>query len=161
MSGQNWVTVRTVACLMASVLVIAYAARASTSPEPTIGRGFGFVYDPVQEITLVGTVKRLVSQPAGSPIGLHLLIFSDGKVVDVHLGPYVAKENQQALRAGELVQVIGVNENVHGKNILLARQLVFHGRLVTVRNERGFLVRNLESSRKIHDGRPVMNGGIQ
>ena len=162
MTGRNWVTSRTVACLMASVLFIAHAARASTFPEPMIGRGFGFAYDPVQELTLVGTVKRLVSQPAaGSPIGLHLLIFSDGKVVDVHLGPYVSKDNQQALHTGELVQIIGVNENVHGKNGLLARQLVFHGRLVTVRNERGFLVRNLESSSKIRGSEPAVSGGIQ
>jgi len=147
---------------MASVLFIVIAARGASSREPAIGQGFGFAYDPVQEITLVGVVKRLVSQPAtGSPIGLHLLILSDGKVVDVHLGPYVSRENQRALRAGELVQVIGVNENVHSKNVLLARQLVFHGHLVTVRNERGFLVRNRESLRKVHDSKTVMNGGIQ
>jgi len=155
-------TARTFACLMVLVLVIVLAAQAATSPQSAATRGLGFTYDPAQEVTIVGAISGFVSQPAsGSPVGLHLLISSGGKVVDAHLGPFVSKENQQALHTGQLVQIVGVNENVHGNNVLLARQLIFHGRLVTVRNERGFLVRTLVSHRGIHDGNPTANGGTR
>jgi hypothetical protein len=155
-------TARTLVCFVAGVLFIVSAAQAAISPQSTVTRGFGFAYDPAQEITLVGTVRGFVPQPApGSPPGLHLLISSGGKVVDAHLGPYLSKENQKALQTGQLVQIIGVNENVHGKKVLLVRQLIFHGRLMTVRNERGFLVRDLSSTRKIRDGKSAVNGGIQ
>jgi hypothetical protein len=144
------------------LLTIGLAAQATTPSEPTVGRGFGFVYDRTREVALVGTVKGFISQSAaGSPLGLHLLVLSSGKLLDAHLGPYLSEQNGLALHAGDLVQIVGVNDNVHGKNVLLARQLAFHGRLVTVRNERGFLVRNVGPSRKIRNGKPTGNGGIQ
>jgi hypothetical protein len=147
---------------MVLVLGIVLAAQATTSSQSAAARGVGFTYDPAQEITIVGAISAFVSQPApGSPVGLHLLISSGGKVVDAHLGPFVSEENQQALHTGQLVQIVGVNENVHGKNVLLARQLIFDGRLVTVRNERGFLVRNVVSHRRIHDANPAVGGGAQ
>jgi hypothetical protein len=155
-------TARARACLMVLVLVIVLAAQATTSPQSAAPRGVGFAYDPAQEITMVGTVRGFASQPAsGGLVGLHLLISNEGKVVDAHLGPFVSEENQHALHTGQLVQIIGVNENVHGKNVLLVRQLIFDGRLVTVRNERGLLVRDLVSHRAIHDGNPAANGGTR
>jgi hypothetical protein len=147
---------------VAGALFIASAAQAVTSSQSSVTRGFGFAYDPAQEITLVGTVKASVSQPApGSPAGSHLLISSGGRVVDAHLGPFLSKENREDLKPGQLVQITGVNEKAHGKTILLVRQLIFSGRQVTVRNERGFLVRNLGSPRKIRDGKPTTFGGTQ
>ncbi|MGB9235522.1 MAG: hypothetical protein WCC04_14015 [Terriglobales bacterium] len=155
-------TAWTLAYLATGVLFISFAAQAGTLPEAGMARGIGFAYDATKEITVAGTVKGFVSQPsAGSPAGSHLLISSNGQTVDVHLGPYVSRENQQALHAGQLAQVIGVRENVHGKKVLLARQLIFNGRLVTVRNERGFLVRNLVPGRKNGDAKHAGNGGIQ
>ena len=40
------------------------------------------------------------------------------------------------------MQVVGISQTVKGKSYLLARQLVFSGGLVTIRNEHGFLVRS-------------------
>ena len=57
------------------------------------------------------------------------------------------------------MQVVGVRENVHGKNVLLARQLIYGGRQVTVRNERGFLVRPA-SHPEVHYGKAA-NGGVR
>ncbi len=151
---------RSFVCLMGLTFVTAIAVWAANPPQSAAPRGLGFTYDPAREITLVGTVKGFVSTPAKSPVGLHLLLSSGGKVVDAHLGTFVSEENQQALHTGQLVQIIGVNENVHGRNFLLARQLIFDGRLVTVRNERGFLIRSL-TSRKIHDGNPAVSGGTR
>jgi hypothetical protein len=153
---------RTLACVAALLLAAVAAAQATTVKQPSsLGKGLGFAYDLTHEITFVGTVQSVVSRPAhGSPFGFHLLVSTSGKVVDAHLGPYISKENQEALHIGELVQIIGVNERVHGRNVLLARQLVFAGRQVTVRNERGFLVR-AASQHKISDGNRAVNGGTQ
>ena len=150
------------ACVAASLFFIGFPAQATASSESAVGRGLGFAYEPAKEITVIGTVKSLVSTPAlVSPLGLHLLISSAGKVIDIHLGPYLSKEDQEGLQVGQLVQIVGVNESVHGKKVLLARQLIFDGRLVTVRNERGFLVRNSGSSHKSREGRAAGNGGAQ
>jgi hypothetical protein len=128
------------------------AFTAKANAELSAGQGLGFAYDPKQEITLIGTVKGFASPTPRSRAGLHLLISSGGQIVDTHLGPYISTSDQQALESGELVQIVGVNERVRGTNVLLARQLIFHGHLVTVRNERGFLIRNIVSHRTLHTG---------
>jgi len=153
-------TARAFACLAACMLFVAAAQAAAPRPA-SVAKGFGFAYDPAKEITVVGTVAQVVTQPAhGSPMGMHLLISSSGKEVDAHVGPFLSKENREALKPGQLVQITGVNENVHGKNILLARELIFSGRQVTVRNERGALVRNVANRRR-PSGKPVHFGGNQ
>jgi hypothetical protein len=62
-------------------------------------------------------------------------------MVDAHLGPYLTKDTQEALHAGLPMQIVGAVEEHNGKSFLLARQLIFAGRTVTVRSENGFLVR--------------------
>jgi len=153
---------RTLAWAAAVLILLAAAAQATNVAEPTAGRGLGFAYDQSREITLVGTLQQLVTKPAkGSPIGLHLLVSTDGKVVDAHVGPYLSKENQQALHVGQSVEIVGVNETIRGKNVLLARQLTFGGRQVTVRSEHGLLVRPVPGARKVVNSRRAQNGGNQ
>ena len=142
MTGTTQRTARALACVAACMLLAALPAHASASEEATsAGRGFGFVYDPAREVTLVGTVKEFDTHHiAGSPMGLHVLISTSGKTVDTHIGPVFSKQIRETLHVGELVQVVGVHETVHGKDVLLVRQLIYGGRQVTVRNERGFSV---------------------
>jgi hypothetical protein len=161
-------SVRTLAWVAAVMLLLAAAALATNVAEPrSAGQGLGFPYDQSREITLTGTLQQLVTHPAkGTPMGLHLLVSTDGNVVDAHVGPYLSKANQEALRVGQPIQIVGVNENVHGKNVLLARQLVYGGRQVNVRNERGLLLLGTPAVRhhgpsKISDGKRLGNGGNQ
>jgi len=72
---------------------------------------------------------------------MHLLIAGSQGVVDAHLGPYLDSDTRTALREGTLVQIVGAMETSRGKNVLLARELVFRGRTVTIRNAQGFLIR--------------------
>jgi hypothetical protein len=161
MIPTNHRTARALACMAACIFLAVSSANASASKDPSApARGFGFVYDPAREVTLVGTVQEFVTQHiAGSPMGLHVLISTSGKTVDAHIGPVLSKQLQETLHVGELVQVVGVRENVHGKNVLLARQLIYGGRQVTVRNERGFLV-SLASHPEVHHG-TAGNGGVR
>jgi hypothetical protein len=153
-------TARASILLMAAILLAIGAQAASDTESSDVGKGFG-TYDSAQEITVVGTVQEVVDHPApGSAVGLHLLISTEGKTVDAHLGPFVSRENREALALGQSVEIVGANVNVHGQNVLLARQLVIAGHSVTIRNERGFLVREVHR-RATQISKPAANGGAQ
>jgi len=98
-------------------------------------------YDKAHEITLNGTIEKVITEPAaGSPFGLHLMVAGADGAVDAHLGPYMTREVREALQAGTPVQIVGAMGTFGGKSYLMARQVIFSGRLVTVRSENGFLV---------------------
>jgi hypothetical protein len=101
-----------------------------------------FAYDKAHEITFNGTISQVVSHPAkGSLLGTHMMVASGGTTRDVHLGSYLSKEvTKGVLRPGQPVQIVGMNMTLHGKTVVLARQVITGGRVITVRNENGFLV---------------------
>lgn len=153
---------RTMAWLVAFLLSTLAAQAGNPSQSFSAGQGSGFAYDPAKETTVVGTIKEFVTHPVpGTPVGLHILISASGETVDVHLGPYLAKDIQEALKTAPMVQVVGSTASLHGKEILLARELVFSGRQVTIRNERGFLIRQRVLRRGSSDNKPAPNGGAQ
>ncbi len=123
-------------------VIITIQPNAQTAADSRAQQPARFGYDKGHETTLNGSVEEVITKRvAGSPIGIHLLVAGPEGVVDAHIGPYLSKDIQEALHAGLPVQIIGAIEEVHGKQYLLARQLIFGGRLVTVRNENGFLAR--------------------
>jgi hypothetical protein len=146
--------------LVAAMLLTVAAQAAAPSESSSAGRPAS-AFDPANEVTVTGTVERFEAHSEGGLLGLHLLISASGNTVDAHLGRYFSKENQEALQAGEPVQIVGVNENAHGRTVLLARQVIFGGRVVTVRNERGFIVHPHKQQGTTRDSKPVVNGGAQ
>jgi hypothetical protein len=148
----------------ASFATFAFSLDTETAPAQA-GRGFAAPYDAAHEITLTGNVQEVVTKHvAGSPAGMHLLIDGPQGTVDAHLGPYLAKDTQEALHTGTPVQIVGAMESLHGRQILLARQLVFGGRIVTIRSPHGFLVRahatrRVVSSDSEKSDRAASNGG--
>jgi hypothetical protein len=143
-------------CLMSAILL---AAQTAASSHP--GRGIMFArYNPASEITLSGTVREVITaRKIGSPPGIHLLITGPQGTVDTHVGPFLAKDVQAALRSGTSVKVIGAMELLHGQQYLLARQLMFDGRVVNVRSSHGFLVRPLPTRGSHAAGNSGQNGG--
>lgn len=122
--------------------ILALPLTAQVAPESRSSRSAAPVYDAAHEINITGTIQELVTKPtAGSPTGAHLVIAGPQGIVDAHLGHYLTQDTQKALRPGTPVQVVGAIETLHGKQVLMARQLVFAGRTVTVRSANGFLVR--------------------
>jgi hypothetical protein len=96
-------------------------------------------YDKNHEITLNGTIQEAKTvHETGVPAGLHVLVNGPQGTVDAHLGPYMSKETQEALKNGIPVQILGAMQTIHGKEYFEARQVTFGGRQVTVRNEAGF-----------------------
>jgi hypothetical protein len=145
------------ACMFLAVLFTQSSASKETSSG---GRGLGFFYDPTKEVTLIGAVKQIVPRSSTGLMGLHVLVSVQGETVDAHIGPYLSKQIQETLHVGDLIQLVGVHESVHGQGFLLARQLIYSGRQVTVRSERGFLIRTA-SQRAVSDSRRNASGGAQ
>jgi hypothetical protein len=131
-----------VIALLFAIFTIQLGAQPASEARP--GHGFGPVYDAAHEITINGTVHEVVTKHAlGSPAGMHLLVSQGEGTIDAHVGAFLTKDVQEALHTGLPVQIVGAMQEIHGKQYLLARQLIFGGRLVAVRNERGFLVHNV------------------
>jgi hypothetical protein len=125
--------------LLLAILAIPLNAQPVRASHP--GRGFSSGYDAAHEITLNGTVQEVITKHVlGSPAGMHLLIAGPQGTVDAHVGPFLAKDAREALQAGLPVQIVGAMETRHGRQYLLVRQLIFGGRLVTVRSANGFLL---------------------
>jgi hypothetical protein len=133
-----------VAGLLLGLLLVIVAVPLGAQPaHVTGGEHFGPYYDRAHEVTINGVVEEVVTKRvAGSPVGMHLLIGGQGGVVDAHVGPFLAKDVMEGLHAGLPVQIVGAMQDVRGKQYLMARQLVFGGRTVTVRNKNGFLARS-------------------
>ena len=127
------------ALMLATVIMSAQAV--SLHAQPMAGSHSPLAYDKAHEITLNGTIQEVVPQaPIGSPAGVHLMVAGPDGTVDAHLGPYMTSDTMQALQAGIPVQVVGVMQKVGGQQYLLARQVIFSGRQVTVRSANGFLL---------------------
>src|SRR4029077_10627488 len=89
--------------LLCGLLFAITAAPLLSQPasESRPGRGFGPVYDAAREITINGTIQSVVSKhTVGSPVGMHLLVSQAESMVDAHVGPFLAKDVQEALHAG-------------------------------------------------------------
>jgi len=120
---------------------LAIPAGAQSAAEALPAHGFMQSYDAANELTVTGTVQEVVTKHiVGSPAGMHLLVSGSEGIVDAHVGPYLSKDVKEALHTGLPIQIVGAMETLHGKQFLLARQLIFGGRLVTVRSKNGFLV---------------------
>ena len=143
---------RMIAGLLTGLLlaVVPIQPSAQTAADSRTQQPVRLGYDKAHEITVKGTVQEVVTKRvARSPVGMHLLVAGPEGVVDAHVGPYLTKDIQEALHAGLPLQVVGAMEESHGKHYLLARQLIFGGRTVTVRNENGFLAR-MQGPRMAH-----------
>lgn len=140
---------------------LAIPAGAQSAAESHTARGFMQPYDAAHELTVTGTVQEVVTKhTVGSPAGMHLLVSGSEGMVDAHVGPFMSKDVQEALHTGLPIQIVGAIETLHGKQFLLARQLIFGGRLVTVRSQNGFLVRGVPMNGNSMRA-PKANGGVQ
>jgi len=140
---QSMSPTRTSPATLLLLLLAAFAIPPSAhSQAVSKGNEFSTAYDRAHETTLTGVIQAIsIGREAGSPAGMRLSIIGSQGAIETHLGPYLNKETQAALQAGTAVQVTGAMGNSQGKQVLLARQIVFSGRVLDVRNDKGFLIR--------------------
>lgn len=138
-----------VGLMIVGLVAMAAAPLSAQERESHPGRGFNAPYDAAHEITVNGTVKEIVTRHAlGTAPGMHLLVSGADGVVDAHVGSFLTEETRAALHEGLPVQIVGAMQELHGKQFLLARQITFGGRMVTVRSRTGFLVREVHRPRR-------------
>ena len=138
-----------VGLLTGLLLAMAAVPLSAQERESHPGRGFNAPYDAAHEITVNGTVQEVVTRHAlGTAPGMHLLVSGTDGVVDAHVGSFLSEETRAAMHEGLPIQIVGAMQELHGKQFLLARQITFGGRMVTVRSRTGFLVRELHRPRR-------------
>jgi hypothetical protein len=151
------------AALCLAMVAIPLGAQPTHVSQP--GRGFGPGYNATHETTLNGTVQEVLTHhPVGSPAGTHLMVAGPQGMVDVHIGSFLTKDTREALHVGLPIQVVGAEQTLHGRQYLLARQIIFGGRLVTVRSSNGFLVPAIShrrASSRSRSAKSLTNGGAR
>ena len=104
------------------------------------GPGMGMPnYDPKTEVTVKGTVEDVQQQQGMHGwMGTHLLLKTDSGTLNVHVGPsaYIAK-NQFSFAKGDVLEVVGAEVAIQGKDALLAREIVKDGKTLVLRNAQG------------------------
>jgi hypothetical protein len=105
------------------------------------GRGSGERrYDPATEMKLIGRVEVVKQQTGrGAQTGTHLILKStQGIIMEVHVGPSVFIQKQGfSFINGDQIEVTGSRVKVEGGDVLLARQIVKEGKVLSLRDERG------------------------
>lgn len=96
-------------------------------------------YDIAKEVTLTGKVTRVLAAPEpGMESGSHLLLSVGVANVDACLGRFaLLGRDALAVKAGQSIEVTGVLQNVHEKQVMLVRTVKVEGRTYLIRNEHG------------------------
>lgn len=117
------------------------------------------VYDAAHEVTLQGTIEKVVAKPAArSPIGVHLIVATRSGSVDAHLGLLGMKQaNQTGVSPGAAIEMVGAMVQVGGKEILLVRKLTVGSQTMVLRNKRGFPV--FQMTPRGSSGKFISRGG--
>lgn len=148
--------------LLFAISAVPLGAQPASETHP--GHGFGPVYNAAHEITISGTVLEIVTKHTpGSPAGMHLIVSGANGPVDAHVGYFLTKNTSAAMHTGLPVQIVGAMLTMHGRPILLARELTFGGRTVTVRTRTGSLVHSVRRppSRAAQKAKYLTNGGAR
>jgi hypothetical protein len=148
-----------------TILTLPLTAQPASETHASV-RGFGPVYDAAHEVTLSGTIQKVVTKhTVGSPVGLYLLVEGSRGLVDAHVGPFLSKETKDALHTGTPVQIVGANVSLHGKTYLFARELNVGGSTITVRSKRGALAHEHSNREHVARGKATShteaNGGAR
>ncbi len=99
-------------------------------------------YDVSKEVTLSGTVSRVLYKPAPGMIwGSHLMVETVSGRLDASLGRF-GLEGKDALSVtpGQQVELTGVMKTVHDKEVFVLRSVKANGKTYTLRNEHGIEV---------------------
>ncbi|MFZ0579681.1 MAG: hypothetical protein WAN72_05735 [Candidatus Acidiferrales bacterium] len=101
-----------------------------------------FSYDVGKEVTVSGTVSRMVkdSEP-GMIAGGHLLVATATGEVDASLGQFAFRGNGALeVSAGEYVEVTGVMRTLKDRQVFVTRTVKVGQQVYVIRNEHGIAV---------------------
>jgi hypothetical protein len=112
---------------------------AATAAKPAAGP---FSYDNSKEVTLAGTVSKVLTQALpGTVPGAHLLLTTSSGLLDVSLGTVALRgEGALSVEPGQQVRATGVSKTLRGGSFFLARTVTVGNQVYAIRNEHGVLV---------------------
>ncbi len=97
------------------------------------------MYNPANEKTVKGTVEE-VNTITGRHgwNGTHLTLKTEGKSIDVHLGPAAfIKEKGFSFAKGDQIEVTGAKTEFGGSEAIIAREVKKGKKTLVLRNEQG------------------------
>jgi hypothetical protein len=99
-------------------------------------------YDIAQEVTLTGTVSRVLTEAApGMIVGSHLLLATSSGPVDACLGRFGLRGyGAVSVAAGQQIEATGVMKTIKYKPVFLVRIVKVGGEVYTIRNQHGVLL---------------------
>jgi len=127
---------QTAAYLFVTWLVV---AAPSVSAQPPGGARMRMpAYDASTEVTISGTVDKVLQPQHGRMTGSHLMVNTADGMIEVHLGPssFVAREGFN-FAAGDQVKVVGSKVMFGGAPAILAREVTKDGKTLNLRDTTG------------------------
>ncbi len=103
------------------------------------GGGAQRFYDPSAEVTVNGTVEKVLNTTGKQGWnGIHLSLRANQETYDVHVGPsaYISK-NGFAFSAGDQVDVTGSKTKLGDTEAIVAREIRKDGKVLTLRDNQG------------------------
>jgi len=121
------------ATLTFTVLVVPVKAQSAGGSPP--------YYDTSREVTLSGTVARVLARPvAGMIMGSHILLTTVSGTVDASLGRWGLQgkgKDAFSVVPGQQVQVTGIMKTLKDRDVFVTRAVKVNGKVYTLRNEHG------------------------
>jgi hypothetical protein len=116
--------------------------KAQTAAATAVRPAGPFTYDSSKEVTLVGTVSKVLTQASpGMVPGAHLLLTTPAGSLDVSLGTFALRgEGALSVESGQQVQVTGVPKTLRDGQFFLARTVTAGNQVYAIRNQHGILV---------------------
>lgn len=98
------------------------------------------VYNPANETTAVGTVQEVQEFycPVTEDRGTHVVLKTDGGEMLVHVAiSRFLRDHKFVINPGEKLQVAGAKIRFHGKEGMIAREIIRGDEIFTLRNTAG------------------------
>jgi hypothetical protein len=119
-----------------AAIVLALAAGAWADPQHKM---YGAEkYDKSKEVTITGVVERVERHRSGSHAGLHLLLRTEEKTIEVHVGPVTyLQERRIQFQVGEEITVVGARTRFGDETVIVPREIKTPAEIVVLRDENG------------------------
>ncbi|MGA7852469.1 MAG: hypothetical protein WCA15_04025 [Candidatus Acidiferrales bacterium] len=127
-------------CVLSFLTLIGFTPPAhGQAAERAIGP---FSYEMGKEVTLSGTVAKVVKEPsAGMAVGGHLLVNTESGEVDASLGQFAFRgKGALEVSAGEYVEITGVMRTLKDGKVFVTRSVKVGHQVYVIRNEHGIAV---------------------
>jgi hypothetical protein len=134
-------------------------AQVSDTSQPSPTKFVGWDTN-ASDVTVTAIIQQTpANDVAGGPAGSQFVLATPQGPLNVSVGPYLPQNIRQAFPPGKSVRVTGKLQSANGQTYLLAKQLLIDGQQITIRNDRGSLVRTRQHARK--SSHSQQNGELQ